>query len=492
MLHVKDLNISNGRSDLVAGLSFDLHPGERVGLIGESGSGKTLTALALMGLCPLPVRGSIALGEQELVGLPEKHLRRVRGRRIAMVFQEPMTALNPLMVVGKQLTKAMPGRRSGERKRQAAALFQDVGLSPEHLGAYPHQLSGGQRQRVLIALALAQDPEVLICDEPTTALDATVQRQIMELIQRITEQRHIAVLFISHDLSLVSNLCDRLLVMEAGRVIERGETHQVLSQPSAPRTRALISATALSPREATSVPDSAPLSVSVTGVSHTFHSSGRSVPALRDINLEVPRGTRLGIVGGSGSGKTTLLKMIAGLTAPDSGTIRVSGRAQMVFQDPFSSFNPRMRVGAAITEGLGVLTRKQRQQRAADLMAEVGLDPQAARRFPHEFSGGQRQRLSIARALAADPEVILADEAVSALDVTVRATVLDVLDRAITPQRTLIFVSHDLGVIRHLCTHVVVMHQGEVVERGSVEQVWSEPKHPYTQELLAAATSPTV
>nr|WP_245622094.1 ABC transporter ATP-binding protein [Corynebacterium oculi] len=488
---------SPGRPALVSGVSFALRPGERVGLIGESGSGKTLTALALMGLCPLRVRGSITLGTTELVGLPEKHLRRVRGRRIAMIFQEPMTALNPLMVVGRQLTKAMRGRRSGEAQEHAAALFRDVGLEPEHLRAYPHQLSGGQRQRVLIAMALAQDPEVLLCDEPTTALDATVQRQIMNLIQRITAQRNIAVVFISHDLSLVAGLCDRLLVMEAGRIIERGETPRVLSQPAQPRTRALISATALSPRAGSGDPDTAAPStaahaVSVTEVSHTFRSAGRAVPALRNINLEMPRGTRWGIVGGSGSGKTTLLRMIAGLTSPDSGEIRVSGRTHMVFQDPFSSFNPRMRVGAAITEALTDLPRAQRQRRAAELMERVGLNPQAARRFPHEFSGGQRQRLSLARALSTDPEIVLADEAVSALDVTVRAAILDLLDRAITPQRTLVFVSHDLGVIRHLCTHVAVMRSGEIVERGPVERVWAHPEHSYTQELLAAATSPVV
>ncbi|MBC3185097.1 ABC transporter ATP-binding protein [Corynebacterium sp. zg-331] len=498
-LRVTDLGVTtHDGTDVVAGLSFELSPGQSVGLIGESGSGKTLTALALMGLCPLPVRGGIALGEKQLVGLPERGLRRVRGRRIAMIFQEPMTALDPLMAVGRQLTRAMPGLSRHQTARRAEALWADVGLEPEHFRAYPHQLSGGQRQRVLIAMALAQDPEVLICDEPTTALDATVQRRIMALIRRLTERRGIAVLFISHDLSLVAGLCDWLLVMEAGRIIERGTTSHVLAHPDHPRTRALVAATSLTPRaqdaggtvcatEETGVP-----AIEVAGLCRTFRSSGRTTPALRGIDLEVPRGTRLGIVGGSGSGKTTLLKMIAGLETPDAGTVQVHGRPQMVFQDPFSSFNPRMRIGAAITEPLGRLPRARRRERVRELMEQVGIDPAAARRFPHEFSGGQRQRLSVARALSTDPEIVLADEAVSALDVTVRAAILDLLDRAMTPRRTLVFVSHDLGVIRHLCTHVVVMRRGEIVERGPVERVWNHPAHPYTRELLAAATPPVV
>ncbi|KQB86902.1 dipeptide ABC transporter ATP-binding protein [Corynebacterium lowii] len=491
--HSAVLSVENlGISDLVEGVSFELRPGQRVGLIGESGSGKSLTALALMGLCPLPVRGNIRLGDTELVGAREKSLRSIRGQRIAMVFQEPMTALNPLMTVGTQLIKAMKahGRdlSAAHLRDEAAALFRDVGLHEEHLGAYPHQLSGGQRQRVLIAMALSQSPEVLICDEPTTALDATVQRQIIEVILRVTEQRNIALLFISHDLSLVSTLCDHLLVMESGRIIERGSTEEILRQPQQERTRALIAATQLSERSPSPAID-APLetAIEVTQVSRTFSTRGRTVEALREVSLRVPQGTRLGIVGGSGSGKTTLLRMIAGLEQPDSGSVRVHGRTHMVFQDPYSSFNPRMKVGTAITEALR-LPRAQRTERAARLMEQVGLNPGDVDKLPHEFSGGQRQRLSLARALSVDPDVLLADEAVSALDVTVRARVLDLLDQAVTPERTLVFVSHELGVIRHLCTEVVVMRAGEIVERGPVERVWKEPEHPYTRELLAAIT----
>ncbi|MEJ4099267.1 ABC transporter ATP-binding protein [Corynebacterium mastitidis] len=486
VLQVKGLHIA----DLVSDVSFTLRPGERLGLIGESGSGKSLTALALMALCPLPARGSIRLGGTELVGLPERRARRVRGRRIAMVFQEPMTALNPLMTVGAQLRKAMPDLPSGQARRRATDLVCDVGLAPEHLGAYPHQLSGGQRQRVLIAMALSQDPEVLVCDEPTTALDATVQHQIITLIREVTTQRGIAVIFISHDLSLVASLCPRLLVMHSGRIVEAGHTREIVRRPQHPHTRALMAATRLptlahreEPTQGHHGGVESP-AVTITNVTRTFSSSGRTVSALRGVSMTVPRGARLGIVGGSGSGKTTLLRILAGLDRPDSGQAWLRGRAHMVFQDPFSSFNPRMRVGAAITEAL---PRGQRRKRAAELMAQVGLDPESAHRLPHEFSGGQRQRLSLARALSTDPDVLLADEAVSALDVTVRARILDLLDEAVTPERTLVFVTHDLSVVRRLCTEVAVMRHGRIVEHGSVERVWEHPEHPYTRELLASA-----
>ncbi|MDK8449427.1 ATP-binding cassette domain-containing protein [Corynebacterium mastitidis] len=484
---------------LVHDVCFTLRAGETLGLIGKSGSGKSLTALALMALCPLPVRGSIRLGEEELVGMPERRARRLRGSRIAMVFQEPMTALDPLMTVGNQLGKAMPGLDRRRARSRAAGLFSDVGLSPEHLRAYPHQLSGGQRQRVLIAMALAQDPEVLVCDEPTTALDATVQRQIVEVIREVTARRGISVIFISHDVSLVASLCQRLLVMDSGRIVESGTTQEVLGNPRHPRTRALIAATrlpALARRNGAHHRDhgdhggvESP-AVEVRGLTRTFRSSGRTVRALRGIDLTVPRGARLGIVGGSGSGKTTLLRVLAGLEQADSGEARLNGRAHMVFQDPFSSFNPRMRVGAAITEALPRAGRGHRRERAAELMEKVGLDPATARRLPHEFSGGQRQRLSLARALSTQPEVLLADEAVSALDVTVRARILDLLDEVVTPDRTLVFVTHDLTVVRRLCTEVAVMRAGRIVEHGPVERVWEDPQDPYTRELLSAVPPP--
>ncbi|MGV0439210.1 ATP-binding cassette domain-containing protein [Corynebacterium mastitidis] len=484
---------------LVHDVCFTLRAGETLGLIGKSGSGKSLTALALMALCPLPVRGSIRLGEEELVGMPERRARRLRGSRIAMVFQEPMTALDPLMTVGNQLGKAMPGLDRRRARSRAAGLFSDVGLSPEHLRAYPHRLSGGQRQRVLIAMALAQDPEVLVCDEPTTALDATVQRQIVEVIREVTARRGISVIFISHDVSLVASLCQRLLVMDSGRIVESGTTQEVLGNPRHPRTRALIAATrlpALARRNGAHHRDhgdhggvESP-AVEVRGLTRTFRSSGRTVRALRGIDLTVPRGARLGIVGGSGSGKTTLLRVLAGLEQADSGEARLNGRAHMVFQDPFSSFNPRMRVGAAITEALPRAGRGHRRERAAELMEKVGLDPATARRLPHEFSGGQRQRLSLARALSTQPEVLLADEAVSALDVTVRARILDLLDEVVTPDRTLVFVTHDLTVVRRLCTEVAVMRAGRIVEHGPVERVWEDPQDPYTRELLSAVPPP--
>lgn len=445
LLTVTDLQIGKG---LVRGVSFRLHAGERLGIIGESGSGKSLTAYAIKGISSLPVRGTVEY----------------RGTRMGFVFQEPLTALDPLMRAGRQVTEVTKDASATRR------LFVEVGLEERHLRAYPHELSGGQRQRVLIAMALAGNPELVICDEPTTALDATVQEHIIELIVSLTEKRGMALLFITHDLALMSRVCHNVLVMRGGEIVERGP----IGRLTHPYSRALLAATRLQP-----LPAPAPAPELAVEAAHVHRRFPQHL-ALRDVSLRVCQGERLGIVGGSGSGKTTLLNLLAGLDHPTEGTVRVRGRVQMVFQDPQGSLNPRRRVGRSITEPVDAC------HSAEELLERVGLSAADARRFPHEFSGGQRQRISLARALSCDPDIVLADEAVSALDVTVRRRIIELLDDA-TRGRTLIFVSHDLAVIRALCTRVVVLHDGRVVEEGPVADVWEHPREEYTRGLLAAA-----
>lgn len=486
LLSVRDLSLTQTGSDaptLVDDVSFTLAPGERLGIIGESGSGKTLTALSVLGLPPesLAQRGSVQLTGMELVGVSDRARRRLRGRTVSMVFQEPLTALDPLMRVGKQLEFA--ARQTGV---DVNALLDDVSLPHEAARRFPHELSGGQRQRALIAMAMAGRPDVLICDEPTTALDAGTQASVLNVIYELTARHGTALLFITHDLKVAASMCDSLLVMHDGRVVERGATEQILNAPSHDYTRRLIAASQPPKREAVSgCPADERPAVRVHGVSKDF---GRT-HALADVSLTVPRGERLGIVGGSGSGKTTLLSIIAGLEEPTSGRVDVDGHVQMVFQDPHGSLDPRMRVGDIIAEGLGSNAREH-ESKVAAMLEEVGLEPSAAQRFPHEFSGGQRQRISIARALIGDPDIVLADEAVSALDVSVRGQILDLLDRQVRERGlTLLFISHDLGVVRGLCDRVAVIHDGKLVEVGATEDTWAAPQAEYTRSLIEAATT---
>lgn len=474
--------------DLVTGIDFEIAAGERVGLIGESGSGKSLTALAIMGLLPssLQATGKVGFAEiGDLLRLREKSMRQIRGKRIAMVFQEPMTALDPLMRVGRQVTDMMTVH--GKNRRQAAErtreLFEDVNLAPELLRSYPHQLSGGQRQRVLIAMALANDPDLLICDEPTTALDVTVQRQIVELILALVKRRGISLLFITHDLGLISQTCERVVVIKDGQVMETGTSGQVLSSPSHDYTRSLLAA--FQPGDPFPTRERGEPVLLAEGLTRQY----RRVTALDDVSLSVRRGERLGVVGGSGSGKTTLLKLFAGLDEPSSGQVSIRAGTQLVFQDPMSSLNPRMKVFSSVEEPLlsTDLSRRQRKERVQEVLAEVGLPADAGSRYPHEFSGGQRQRISIARALAPKPEILLADEAVSALDATVRAQVLALLNRLVEEYGlTLVFISHDLSVVRQVCSTVVVLKDGRIVEQGETEQVWQNPQHAYTRQLLSS------
>jgi len=467
ILSVTDLRVGDG---LLDGITFEVGRGERVGLIGESGSGKSLTALSIMGLLPrgLSATGSVVLEGQELIGLPDRRIRPLRGKVMSMVFQEPMTALDPLMTVGKQVQEAA-------HREDVADLFEQVALDPARMNAYPHELSGGQRQRVLIAMALAQEPDLLICDEPTTALDVTVQDQILDLLDHLVDELGVSLLFITHDLGVINRMCRRVLVMSGGAVVESGTTRQVLRAPEHPYTQRLVAASL--PGEPAEVREVGPPVLTLTNVTREYGST----KALDDVSLVVHRGERLGVVGGSGSGKTTLLRQRAGLDSPTSGTVRVDAGVQVVFQDPQSSLNPRLRVGRSVAEGGGD------RSRVLEVLAEVGLPPDAAERYPHQFSGGQRQRISIARAVAGKPEILLADEPVSALDVSVRAQVLELLDRLVDEYGlTLVFISHDLSVVREVCSTVAVMHKGRIVEHGPTEEVWADPQDEYTRSLLAA------
>ncbi|BAU96645.1 ABC transporter ATP-binding protein [Corynebacterium suranareeae] len=472
MLKVSDLNVGN---NFVHNVSFDINPGERVGLIGESGSGKSLTALSIMGLSDLPTTGQITFN-----GAPSASFR---GQRIAMIFQEPMSALNPLMRVGRQIEEMMTvhGASKKDARTRLKKLLLDVSLPERVSRSFPHELSGGQRQRALIAMALANDPDLLICDEPTTALDVTVQKQIVDLLLRLTKERGTALLFITHDLGLVSQTCEKLLVMKSGEIVERGSTHSVLHDPKHPYTQQLLQASILDKPKI--VENYGPAVITVNEVSRRFKKN----TALNSVSLKVCKGERLGIVGGSGSGKTTLLKLLAGLDKPTTGTVKVTGGVQMVFQDPQSSLNPRMKIRDIIAEPLLGWTPADKSARVEEVITHVGLSTDVLERYPHEFSGGQRQRISIARALAPKPDILLADEPVSALDVSVRKQVLNLLHHLVEEYGiTLVFVSHDLAVVRHVCTSVLVMDQGEIIEQGRVDVVYDSPQTQYTKVLLDA------
>jgi peptide/nickel transport system ATP-binding protein len=508
------------RRHAVEDLSLVVQPGEIVCLVGESGSGKSVTAHGVMGLLPKgqlsPVAGRIALQGEELLDAPESRLRALRCTRMSMIFQEPMTALNPVMSCGEQVDEVLRTHTdldAAARTERIIAIMRDVHLpEPEALiDAYPHQLSGGQRQRIMIAMALVLEPALLIADEPTTALDVTTQAQILKLIKDLQRDHGTGVLFITHDFGVVAEIADQVAVMQTGRIVETDEAKRVLSRPQHPYTRMLISAVpSITPRQARA-DTGAPVVLETHDLSKTFRDGGwlgrgRVVQAVNNVALQVRRGETLGIVGESGSGKSTVARCIVRLITPSAGRILVDGadiamtpahrlrshrrRVQIVFQDPYRSLNPRRRVGQSIVEGpinFG-LPKQDAWRRASELMALVGLDPKALDRYPHQFSGGQRQRICIARALAMQPEVLIADEAVSALDVSVQAQVLDLLDQV--RQRfdlAMLFITHDLRVAAQVCDRVAVMFQGEVVEQGAAAEVFGTPRHPYTRALFDAA-----
>jgi peptide/nickel transport system ATP-binding protein len=523
LLSVENLTVSlpsgADRAEALSGVSLSLSAGEILCVVGESGSGKSMLASTVMRLLPAGVAvsaGRVTFDGRDLLALPEPEMRRVRGASIGMIFQEPMTALNPLLRAGEQVAEMFRIHTqldAGAIRQRTLALFEEVRLPDPQaaLQAYPHELSGGQRQRVMIAMALALEPAILICDEPTTALDVTTQARILDLIRSIQRRRGNAVLFITHDFGVVAEIADRVVVMQGGRVVEEGPAERVLNQPEAAYTRALIAAIPpLLPRAARRT-GAAPI-LSLAGVSKTYRSGGLLSPrnrrvthAVRDVSLELPRGETLGIVGESGSGKSTLARCIVRLLDPDHGSIRLgdtdlaklsrramrreSKRIQMVFQDPFGSLNPRRRAGELVAQGPMVhgMSKAAALAKARDLFALVGLDPGGIDRFPHEFSGGQRQRIGLARALALEPEVLIADEPVSALDVSVQAQVLALLDSLRDRLGlSMVFITHDLRVAAQICDRIAVMKDGVVVEAGPTSEIFSAPRHEYTRTLFAA------
>jgi peptide/nickel transport system ATP-binding protein len=504
-------------------VSLSLSTNEILCIVGESGSGKSMAASAILGLLPEGVRataGMILLEGRNLLTLSDAELQGIRGARIGMIFQEPMTALNPLRTVGDQISEMFHTHTdlgSAEIARRVTGLLQDVHIpDPDAAGrAYPHELSGGQRQRAMIAMALALEPHVLIADEPTTALDVTTQAQILKLIRELQQRKGTAVLFITHDFGVVAEIADRVAVMQHGRLVEEGPAEEVLNRPKHPYTRALIAAV---PPLVPPVPQNVAADpiLRIEHVSKTYRKGGllsrnrRVTHAVRDANLVLPRGGTLGIVGESGSGKSTLARCIVRLLNPDSGAIRLgdtdltslsrkamreeSRRIQMVFQDPFASLNPRRRAGELVAQGPIVHgeTRAKALVRAKELFALVGLDPDATERYPHEFSGGQRQRIGLARALALEPEVLVADEPVSALDVSVQAQVLRLLaDLRSRFGLSMVFITHDLRVAAQICDRIAVMKDGVVVEEGATADVFTTPRHAYTRMLLESVPGRT-
>ncbi|MDO6732066.1 ABC transporter ATP-binding protein [Marinovum sp. 2_MG-2023] len=522
VLSVRDLRVGFGETEAVHGLSFDIHRGETLALVGESGSGKSVTALSILRLIEREggqiTGGSIRLGDttpEEITTLPPAALRALRGDRIAMVFQEPMTSLNPVMTIGAQLAEALRlhrGLRGGAARDAARAALERVKLpDPEkRLDQYPHELSGGQRQRVMIAMALSCEPEVLIADEPTTALDVTTQAEILRLIASLQADMGMAVLFITHDLGIVAEIADRVVVMKDGVKVEEGHTADLFAHPRAPYTRQLLAA---SPRlgEGSPTPlDGAKPVLQVTNLTTRYgggmFSRAGSVAAVRDVTVTLGQGETLGLVGESGCGKSSLARSIMRLVEPSAGEIALLGtridglsraalkthraHIQMVFQDPYASLNPRMSICDAVTEPAylrGMVAGKARRDLAVDLLARVALPADAVDRYPHQFSGGQRQRICIARALSVRPRIIVADEAVSALDVSNARRVTDLL--ADIQQRdgvSMLFISHDIAVVERVSHRIAVMLKGEIVETGPTQQILNAPQHPYTQRLLSA------
>lgn len=521
LLSVRNLTVAlppgGDRPHAIEDVSFTLNAGEIVCIVGESGSGKSISAATIMGLLPrrLPVKtGQVVFEGRDIVAMSAEEKRAIRGRRAAMIFQEPMTALNPIMPIGRQIAEVLEAHGEGDansRRARALGLLQAVGLpDPERLvDTYPFRLSGGQRQRVMIAMALALDPVLLIADEPTTALDVTTQAQILRLIRDLQRNKGTGVLFITHDFGVVADIADRVAVMEKGRIVELGPRDAVLNAPQHPYTRRLIAAVPrLAAKAALGGHDRPLLEIDAVSKSFTrggFLSRRTEVKAVDDCTLTIARGETVGIVGESGSGKSTLARCVVKLYDPSGGAIRYDGvdiaglsraamkpyrkKIQMVFQDPFASLNPRRKVGEIIAEGPVThgLHHVEALARARDLLSLVGLDPGAVDRYPHEFSGGQRQRIGLARALALEPELLVADEPVSALDVSVQAQVLDLIaDIRKRLGLTMLFITHDLRIAAQICDRVAVMQRGRIVELGTASEIFERPQHTYTRELIAA------
>ncbi len=532
VLSVEDLRVSyrtrDGRREVVHGVSFDIADGEVVALVGESGSGKSTTAHAVLGLLPAGGQvdgGTIRLGDADISGWSGKRLQSVRGSQVGLVPQDPVTSLDPVRPIGVQVSEIL--RLHGSRDRSANTarvieLLERVGLDDPALRAkqYPHELSGGMRQRVLIAIAIALRPRLIIADEPTSALDATVQRRILDLIDDLRREEGTSVLLVTHDLGVAADRAQRIVVLKDGRVVEQGATDGILASPRDEYTRQLLAdAPALATddfrrpkpplflRDASAAASEDPYAVVAEGLTKQFRIAGREAfRAVDDVSFRIRRGTTHALVGESGSGKTTTARLVTRFLHPDAGAIRIDGKdvaplrgrqlrelrrtVQLVYQNPFSSLDPRQSVAQIVAEPLanfGVGTRAERRAKAAALIDRVALPADLLERSPRELSGGQRQRVAIARALAIDPEVVVLDEAVSALDVTVQARILELLESLQSELGlTYLFISHDLSVVRRISHTVSVMRRGRVVDEGTTEDLFRNPHHEYTRELLAA------
>jgi microcin C transport system ATP-binding protein len=524
LLSVKNLSVRFGGNEAVRNISFDIAPGETLALVGESGSGKSVTALSVLQLLPKTAQlsGQVMLRDQDLLQASTDDLRKVRGNDISMIFQEPMSSLNPLHTIEKQIGEILAvhqGLRTNAARARTLQLLDAVGIAdPEtRLASFPHQLSGGQRQRVMIAMALANEPDLLIADEPTTALDVTVQAQILQLLQDLTKRLGMAMLFITHDLGVVKKIADRVCVMTAGEIIERGETREVFETPQHAYTKHLLAA---EPRG--TPPQARPDAKTIVEVDELkvwfpikrgiLKRTVGHIKGVDGVSLRIREGETLGVVGESGSGKSTLGYAILRLLSSEGRIVVLgqdlahkSGKAlrpmradmQIVFQDPFGSLSPRMSVAEIIAEGLSVhhlkLTASERESKVIRALEDVGLSPDSRHRYPHEFSGGQRQRIAIARAMVLEPKFLVLDEPTSALDVSIQAQVVDLL-RELQDQHNLtyLFISHDLKVVRTLANELIVMRNGKIVEQGPAEAIFAQPQQDYTRALMAAAFSVSV
>jgi peptide/nickel transport system ATP-binding protein len=521
LLTVSNLSLRIGETPILRDIDLSVDAGQVLGIIGESGSGKSMTALSIMQLAPAGTQfgGSIVLDGQELIGRPERDMCAIRGRDVGMVFQEPMTALNPLMTIGDQVAETVLVHRRiarAEAERIASETLDRVGLPAAAFprDRYPHELSGGQRQRVVIAMAIAAGPKLIIADEPTTALDVTTQAQVLTLLKRLVDEDGLGLILITHDLAVVAGIADTVAIMKAGEVVESGPTVELFRNLTHPYSKALFEASSHQPpRNPPAVTGGTPvLAVDEVVRDYPLHRTRLFAPpkhfrAVDHVSLKIERGENVGLVGESGCGKSTLARAIMALEPIQGGAIAIDGswldpkhgasfdtrrKLQVVFQDPYGSFNPRQRVDTLVSEPFHLLKSAapqgaERDKRIARALEEVGLSSADAHKYIHEFSGGQRQRVAIARALIIEPSLIILDEAVSALDVSIRAQILDLLanlsDRL---QLSYLFISHDLSVVRAITDRVLVMRSGKIVEDGPTEQVFANPQHAYTQELLAA------